>query len=120
MPGGLAVLGAIAASYGLAKDIFLFCKRLHDAKSEIPAILLRFENDANLLGHLEGFFTEAVLESLDDESLDHLQRVFSYLLPILQSVRTRLSKYEHNTFWDRTRWAIVGNDLKLPEENIYG
>jgi hypothetical protein len=99
MPTGFAVLGAISASWGFAKDIVSTCKRYHDSKTEIPAILLRLENDTILLGCLDKFFTEDILQTLDDESVDHLQRVFSYLLPILQSTPTRLLKYKSSTVW---------------------
>jgi hypothetical protein len=119
MPSGFAVLGAISASWGFAKDIVSICKRYHDSKTEIPAVLLRLENDTVLLGCLDKFFTEDVLQNLDDESVDHLQRVFSYLLPILQSTTTRLLKYKSNTTWDRTKWITVGDDLKSAESALY-
>lgn len=116
---GFAVLGAISASWGFAKDIVTFCKRYHDAKTEIPEAFLQFENDTVLLGSLDKFFTEDALGTLDGESLDHLQRVFSYLLPILQSTHTRLLKYESDSKWDRMKWVAVGKDLKSAEHAMY-
>lgn len=119
MVASFAVLGAISASWGFAKDIVSFCKLYHDAKTEIPAILLRFENDTTLLGCLNKFLTEDVLENLDDESVDHLQRVFSYLLPILQSTQTRLWKYKSSSKWNQAKWIAVGEDLKSAEHALY-
>ena len=119
MVSSFAVLGAISASWGFAKDIVSFCKRYHDARAEIPAVLLRFENDTTLLGCLNKFLTEDVLENLDAESVNHLQRVFSYLLPILQSTQTRLLKYKSSGKWDKTKWIAVGEDLNSAEHAIY-
>lgn len=119
MPTGFEVLGAISASYNFTKDIVAYFKAAHDAKTDIPNILLRFENDAKLLEHLTTFFSEAILESLDDDSLNHPQRVFSHILPVAQSVCVKLRRYERNKLWDRATWAIVGKDLQVSEGDIY-
>lgn len=119
MVTGFQVLGAISSAYTFTKDIVAFLKGVHDAKTAIPSIMLRFEDDALLLEHLATFFDESVLESLDVDSLNHLQRIFSHILPLAQDVSTRLHKYEGNNFWDRTKWAIVGGDLQLYEDQIY-
>lgn len=119
MPTGFEVLGALSASYNFTKDIVAYFKAVHDAKTDIPNILLRFENDSKLLEHLTTFFSEAILESLDGDSLSHLQRVFSHILPIAQRVCVKLRRYERNKLWDRATWAIVGKDLQASEEDIY-
>lgn len=119
MPTGFAVLGALTASWGLFKDIVSFLKAAHGGKTAIPAILLRFENDTVLLASLEGVLTMEAVESLQDDDLEHLQHVFSYLLPKLQSVSVRLRRYGKHTIWDRTKWGVVGKDLESDEEDIF-
>ena len=119
MPGGFVVLGAITASWGLFKDIVSFMKAVHNAKTAIPAILLRFENDSTLMAALATLFTEEVIDSLRDADVDHLQRVFDYLLPILQSISVRLRRYGRNNIWDKAKWAVVSKDLQSSEEDIY-
>lgn len=116
---GFAVLGALTASWGLFKDIVSFLKAAHGGKTAIPAILLRFENDTVLLASLEGILTKEAVESLRDEDLEHLQHVFSYLLPKLQSVSVRLRRYGQNKIWDRTKWGVVGRDLESDEQDIF-
>jgi len=118
MVTGFAVLGALSSSYSFTKDIVAFFKRVHDAKTAIPNIMLRFENDALLLEHLAISIDETMLEHLDIESLSHLQRVISHILPITQDVSVRLNRYKTNNLWDRSKWAVVGKDLKSSEEDI--
>jgi hypothetical protein len=119
MPSGFVVLGAISASWGLFKDIVSFLRHVYDGRSEIPAVLLRFENDCCLMAALEAFFTETVLRSLRDDDLDHLQRVFSYLLPKLQNVAVRLRRIGGAKIWDQAKWVAVGKSLKTAEADIY-
>lgn len=82
MPTGFELLSALDASYHFVKDIVAFLKAFHDAKSNIPNIMLRFENDAKLLEFLTEFFDDYILRTLDDDTISHLQRVFSHILPI--------------------------------------
>lgn len=119
MPTGFELLSALEASYHFAKDIVAFLKAFHDAKSNIPNIMLRFENDAKLLEFLTEFFDDSILRTLDDDTISHLQRVFSHILPISQAVCVKLRKYERNKLWDRATWAVVGKDLQSSEEDIF-
>jgi hypothetical protein len=119
MVTGFEVLGAISSSYSFTKDIVAFFKGVHDAKTAIPNIMLRFEDDALLLEHLAACIDESILKNLDLESLSHLQRVISHILPIAQDVSVRLHRYKTNNIWDRAKWAVVGKDLKSSEEDIY-
>jgi Protein tyrosine and serine/threonine kinase len=119
MPTGFAVLGAMTASWGLFKDIVTFLKTAHGGKTAILGILLRFENDTVLLASLEGALTVEAVGSLQHDDLEHLQHVFSYLLPRLQSVSARLRRYGKNTIWDKTKWGVVAKDLESDEEDIF-
>ena len=119
MVTGFEVLGALSASYNFTKDIVAFFKAVYDAKTDIPTILLRFENDAKLLEHLTVFFDQNFLDSLDEDSLSHLLRIFSHILPVAQSASVKLQRYKRNRLWDRATWAIVGKDLQSSEEDIY-
>jgi hypothetical protein len=119
MPTGFAVLGALAASWGLFKDIVSFLKAAHGGKTAIPEIFLRFENDTVLVGSLESVLTADAVASLQDEDLEHLQHVFSYLLPKLQSISARLRRYGRDRVWDHIKWGVVANDLKSDEEDIF-
>src|SRR5579859_883714 len=119
MVTGFEVIGAISASYSFTKDIVAFFKAVYDSKTDIPTILLRFENDAKLLEHLTVFFDQKILDNLDEDSLSHLLRVFSHILPVAQSVCVKLQRYKRNKLWDRATWAIVGKDLQSSEQDIY-
>ncbi|MCJ1251358.1 hypothetical protein MMC30_008590 [Trapelia coarctata] len=119
MASGFAILGAISASYAFAKDIVSYLKGLSDAKGDIESIMLRFENDTTILEHLEAFFSEDVVRSLGSGDLDHLQRVFSYLLPTLSRVSSELQGYSKNRKRDRLKWSVLGAALEKAEEQIF-
>lgn len=119
MPTGFAVVGAISASWGFMKGIVSYLKGIKGAKKEITDVLLRFENNFQLLSTLHQFFTEERLQHLDEDSLGHLTRVFSYLLPITQDAYAKVLKYDSISLGDKIKWATWGKDLKSSEKRVF-
>jgi serine/threonine protein kinase len=126
MVTGLAVLGAVAACEGLAKDIYVLLQKVHGAGDALNNLRIRFETDVFMLSRMLAFFKKWHNELPSNEA-EHFQRLFQHLDARLASMKRKVEKQGRTEetssaapgIKEKAKWVLHGDSLEKDEADLF-